>query len=168
MKMRTATALVATQTATPVAKESLESPLLVFPGGAPLKTLQNASGLISRVWTWFRERQTARVNSRRLHVAASVSLGEKRFIAVIEVDGQQFLIGGGATTVSLLAQVDNSESLGKVLEETTAASKKQPVKRVRPRVAMPLPEPSMSIGSFDKVLEETIVAPAKQPKKQVE
>ena len=140
MKTRSATALVAAQTATPVATESLGAPLLVFPGGAPLKTLKNASGLISRAWNWFRERQAARINSRRLQVAASVSLGEKRFIAVIMVDGQQFLVGGGASNVALLATLQDNDSFGNLLQETMAAPKKQQAKRVRQQAAKPAAE----------------------------
>lgn len=102
------------------------SPVLVFPGGAPLKKLQNASDLVSRAWNWFRERQAARSSSKRLQVAATVSLGEKRFVAVIQVDGQQFLIGGGATNVTLLAQLNDKESFGNVLSDTMSVSGKQP------------------------------------------
>lgn len=92
-----------------------------------MRTLQNASGLLSRAWAWFRERQEARSNSKRLHVAASVSLGEKRFVAVIQVDGLQFLVGGGASNVSLLAQLKGNDSFGEVLQETIASP--QPLER---------------------------------------
>jgi len=39
-----------------------------------------------------------------LRVAETVSLGEKRFVALIRVEESEFLIGGGASSVSLLAQ----------------------------------------------------------------
>ena len=42
---------------------------------------------------------------RRLRVSETISLGEKRFLSIVEVDGQDFLIGGGATGVALLAHV---------------------------------------------------------------
>ena len=42
---------------------------------------------------------------RRLHVAETVSLGEKRFVSIVEVDGHSFLIGGGSASVSLLTQL---------------------------------------------------------------
>ena len=42
-------------------------------------------------------------------MAATVSLGEKRFVAVIQIDGLQFLIGGGASNVALLAQLEIAE-----------------------------------------------------------
>lgn len=142
MKTRNATAQVAAQSSARAVVQSPAPPLLVFPGGvfpggAPLKTLQNASGLISRAWRWLRERQSARSNPRRLQVAGSVSLGEKRFVAVIHVDGLQFLIGGGAANVALLAQLKGNESFGNVLQESMTVPKKQPAKRVRQPIAKP-------------------------------
>jgi flagellar biogenesis protein FliO len=66
---------------------------------------------------WVRERQSARSSSRRLQVAATVSLGDKRFVAVIHVDGLQFLVGGGATNVALLAQLNGKDSFKDLLQE---------------------------------------------------
>jgi flagellar biogenesis protein FliO len=64
-------------------------------------------------------------------VAASVSLGDKRFIAVVQVDGLQFLIGGGATNVALLAQLKGKESFEDLLKETLSVQGKEPdVRRV--------------------------------------
>jgi flagellar biogenesis protein FliO len=40
-----------------------------------------------------------------LRVHETVSLGEKRFVALLSVEGREFLIGGGPTGVSLLAQL---------------------------------------------------------------
>jgi len=141
MKTRNAVAQAAVRYPARVADKTPVSPLLVFPSGASLKGLQNASGLLSRAWNWFRARQAARVSSKRLHVAASVSLGEKRFIAVIQVDGQQFLVGGGATNVALLAQLQDNDSFGELLQETMSVPKRQPAKRVRKQIARPIAEP---------------------------
>jgi len=140
MKTRNATALVAAQSPARAGVQKPSSPLLVFPGGAPLMTLQNASGLLSRAWNWLRERQAARSSSKRLQVAASVALGEKRFIAVIRVDGQQFLVGGGASNVALLAQLQDDDSFGNVLQETISSTKRQPSKRVRKQITKPAAE----------------------------
>jgi flagellar biogenesis protein FliO len=85
-----------------------------------LWTLTNASGLLSQAWNWLRERQAARTNPKRLRVASSVSLGEKRFVAVIQVDGLEFLVGGGASNVALLAQLKGNDSFGNLLQETIA------------------------------------------------
>jgi hypothetical protein len=43
--------------------------------------------------------------TKRLRVAETVSLGEKRFVAILRVDGREFLIGGSASGVSLLTQI---------------------------------------------------------------
>ena len=43
--------------------------------------------------------------SRRLQVQETVQLGEKRFVAILRVDGEQFLIGGSAAAISLLASL---------------------------------------------------------------
>lgn len=58
-------------------------------------------------------------------MAASVSLGEKRFVAVIQVDGLQYLIGGGASNVALLAKLETKESFEDVLSEKMAVPKKR-------------------------------------------
>jgi hypothetical protein len=89
--------------------------------GITLTTFQGNSGLLSRAVNWIRKRQQGRSNTRRLQVAATVSLGEKRFAAVIQVDGQQFLIGGGATNVALLAQLNGTGSFGTLLKESMVA-----------------------------------------------
>ena len=79
---------------------------------------QNTGGLLTRGINWIRARQAGRTSNRRLHVAASVSLGDKRFIAVVQVDGLQFLIGGGATNIALLAQLQGNESFEDMLKAT--------------------------------------------------
>ncbi len=40
--------------------------------------------------------------NRRLRVSETISLGDKRFVSVVDVDGTSFLIGGGAGGVVLL------------------------------------------------------------------
>ena len=71
------------------------------------------------VWKWILSRQLMGRNARRLQVTETVSLGDKRFVAVIQVDGHQYLVGGGATNISLLAQLNSGEAFRSVL---TAAS----------------------------------------------
>jgi flagellar biogenesis protein FliO len=55
--------------------------------------------------------------SRRLRVCESVSLGEKRFVAVVQFETQQFLIGGGPASVNLLARLGESADFAEVLTE---------------------------------------------------
>jgi flagellar biogenesis protein FliO len=99
--------------------------------------LLRPTGLISRAWRWIRERQTARSSPRRLQVAATASLGEKRFVAVIQVDGRQFLIGGGPTNIALLAQLSDNESFSERLQETMAAAKEAPLRKTVKPAAKP-------------------------------
>ena len=44
--------------------------------------------------------------TKQLRVVETVSLGEKRFVAIIHAEGHKYLVGGGATGVSLLAQLN--------------------------------------------------------------
>jgi flagellar biogenesis protein FliO len=168
MKTRNKSVNVAAKNRTRAAVQKPMPSLPKFPSEVQLKTLHYGSGLFSRIWNWFRERQAARATSKRLHVAASVSLGEKRFIAVIQVDGQQFLVGGGATNVALLAQVAANEPLNSVLENAMSAPKEEPARRVRRRVATPLPEKFSGYASRGKASPKTVVAERKRPTKRAE
>lgn len=71
--------------------------------------------LWARLLSWCRVR--AGNYPRRLRVRESLSLGEKRFVAVVEFESQQFLIGGGAGSVNLLARLGESDDFRKVLTE---------------------------------------------------
>ena len=64
-----------------------------------LSTAWNLSRTITSGWLLQPKRQ------RRLRVSETVSLGEKRFVSIVELDGQAFLIGGGTAGVSLLAEL---------------------------------------------------------------
>jgi len=46
--------------------------------------------------------------SRRIRLCETLSLGERRFLALVRVDQQQFLIGGAGNSVALLAQLPSS------------------------------------------------------------
>ena len=61
-----------------------------------------------------------RQNRKRLRVCETVALGDKRFVAVIQVDDQQFLLGGSASSVSLLAQLDKPTEFAQVLSARVA------------------------------------------------
>lgn len=91
--------------------------------------------LIAAGWNWLLEQQQIRSRSRRLHLEETISLGQKRFIALIRVDGYRLLVGGGATEMALLARLDAQEPISAVLKETAIAPAAAPVKRARKRVA---------------------------------
>jgi flagellar biogenesis protein FliO len=97
----------------------------------------NAKEMITRSWKYIQAQQVVRSNSKRLQVAETISLGEKRFVAVIRVDGREFLVGGGATNVALLTQLDTRQSFDSLLTETMTIPKKRPAKRAKKQIAMP-------------------------------
>jgi hypothetical protein len=63
------------------------------------------AGPLASAWTWLRKNYVSSA-ARRMRIAETVSLGEKRFVAILHVDGCEFLIGGGASGISLLAQME--------------------------------------------------------------
>lgn len=93
-------------------------------------------GVVRAAWTWAERctrRLLARPASGRLRVAETVGLGEKRFVSVIEVDGERLLIGGSASSVVLLTRLKSSaemqsgdrtvgESFGEVIEHAAMVS----------------------------------------------
>jgi flagellar biogenesis protein FliO len=93
-----------------------------------LSTLRSHTGLFSRAWGWLKARQVARSSTKRLRVAETVSLGEKRFVAVVQVDGRHFLLAGGPTNIVLLAQLDAQDAFEDVLKKTLTVSGKQAAK----------------------------------------
>jgi hypothetical protein len=72
--------------------------------------------MLLRAWKWLTRHSQgvlARGVSRRLKVAETVSLGEKRFVSILQVDGEQFLVGGSPSNIVLLAKLEaKPETLG--------------------------------------------------------
>ena len=58
---------------------------------------------LTRALSWLKKQYPV-VHEKRLQVSENIQLGEKRFVALVTVDGREFLIGGGPTGVSLLSQ----------------------------------------------------------------
>ena len=108
------------------------SPSPVLAPEASLSTPRSHAGLLSRAWGWLQALSGARSSTRRLRVAETVSLGEKRFVAVVQVDGRHFLLAGGPTNIALLAQLDTKEAFGDVLNKTMTVPRKQVARRKRP------------------------------------
>jgi len=147
-----------------------------------LSTLRSHTGLFSRAWGWLKARQVARSSTKRLRVAETVSLGEKRFVAVVQVDGRHFLLAGGPTNIVLLAQLDAKDAFEDVLKNTLTVPGKQAAKRKRPakRPSRQNAARQMAVGStpithlngtqnFGGVLQKTMSAgrqPGNQPRKQ--
>ena len=88
---------------------------------------------LAKAWSWLQARQQARFTAKSLRVEENVSLGQKRFVAVVKVGDQRFLLGGGGNDVSLLASLAPAQSFQEALRDSHAAAKKVPVKpRKRP------------------------------------
>jgi len=58
--------------------------------------------LVARVRDGFERRRS----SRRLRLQETLSLGEKRFLAVVQFQQQEFLVGGTGNSIALLARLD--------------------------------------------------------------
>ncbi len=66
-------------------------------------------------WHWLRGNVLHR-RVRRLRISETLSLGERRFVAIVEFDGQEFLLAGSGSSLELLARVDG----GKVIPPPAA------------------------------------------------
>jgi flagellar biogenesis protein FliO len=75
---------------------------------------------LAAAWNWARTKLASRQSRKRLRVCETVSLGEKRFVAVIEVDGEQFLVGGASSSVATLARLDPTPGFSQVLRRRWA------------------------------------------------
>lgn len=73
-------------------------------------------GLFQKFLTWTKSR-VARQSKKRIRVWETVSLGEKRFLAVVQVDGEQFLVGGGSNSIAMLTKLEKPQAFSEVLEE---------------------------------------------------
>ena len=73
----------------------------------------------SRIWSalkWIMQRVKAQQARKNLRVCETVSLGEKRFVAVVQVDEERFLIGGSSSAVSLLTRLQEAKTFAAALE----------------------------------------------------
>lgn len=62
------------------------------------------SDALTRAWSFLHAKYKTST-TKRLRVSETISLGEKRFVAIVAVEGREFLIGGGVSGMSLLAQL---------------------------------------------------------------
>lgn len=75
-------------------------------------------------WAWLKRNYVSSA-TKRLRVAETVSLGDKRFVAILRVDGREFLIGGGTSGISLLTPIKKPPI-------------KKPSRSSRPKAAAPV------------------------------
>jgi len=62
--------------------------------------------LARRVWKSLDRGRSA----RRLRLSETLSLGEKRFLAVVQFQQQEFLVGGTGNSIALLAKLNGPEA----------------------------------------------------------
>jgi len=76
---------------------------------------------MARAISWILEKARKQQVRKVLRVSESVSLGEKRFVAVVQVAHERFLIGGASGSVSMLARLE-SGGFADVLQSTREAA----------------------------------------------
>jgi hypothetical protein len=80
-----------------------------LPPPPPPPAAEPQRGLLSRAFSFLR---AGSAPTKQLRLVETISLGEKRFAAILYADGRRFLVGGGTAGVSLLAPLDETpESL---------------------------------------------------------
>ncbi len=60
---------------------------------------------------------------RTLKLQEMLSLGEKRFVAIVQCEGQRWLIGGAANSIALLAILSKSTNFQDVLDNLRPEAK---------------------------------------------
>jgi flagellar biogenesis protein FliO len=85
----------------------------------PTSLPEAAWGLaLKTTWQWVRRAVKPR-KVRRLRVCETLSLGERRFLAIIEFERQEFLVGGSGNSLELLARLHE----GRVIAEPSLPRK---------------------------------------------
>jgi len=90
----------------------------------PPATLQSFVKQFASAISWFLGKVKVQSSRKTLRLCENLPLGEKRFVAVIQVENERFLIGGAAGSVSLLTRLQEtanfSDSLQSKLKEEAA------------------------------------------------
>jgi flagellar biogenesis protein FliO len=79
--------------------------------------------LLARAWSWLQAKYSFPA-AKRLIVSETVSLGEKRFVALVNIEGREFLIGGSGSGVSLLAQLNTKPKPASAKRRKTGGKEK--------------------------------------------
>jgi len=61
----------------------------------------------------------AQRKAKAMRLCESISLGEKRFLAIVEVGEERILIGGSASTVTMLTRLPEQEHFSTILLQRT-------------------------------------------------
>ncbi len=79
--------------------------------------LRNVVRIFSRGWKFLQAKRKIKSSPKRLRLTETISLGERRFVAVVQVDKCRFLIGGSATNVTLLTELEAVESSRRIRKQ---------------------------------------------------
>lgn len=79
---------------------------------------QPKRSLLGRTFKWLRSNAAA---EKKLRVIETVPMGDKRMVAIIEADGQRFLVGCSSSGVSLLSSLKEEQSQAVEFEEQQGA-----------------------------------------------
>ena len=66
--------------------------------------------MLAALATRVRKSLDRRRSARRLRLSETLSLGEKRFLAVVQFQQQEFLVGGTGNSIALLAKLNGPEA----------------------------------------------------------
>ncbi len=86
---------------------------VALPPAEPRKPAPNP---LLQAWTWFCATR-AKSADKRMRLEETVSLGDKRIIALIQVDGRRFLVGGGPSGVSLLTPLGGEQDFSTMVRQ---------------------------------------------------
>jgi flagellar biogenesis protein FliO len=78
------------------------------PTTSAVVTLQMVLEKLQAGWRWVERKRSQQISAKRLRVAETISLGEKRTLSIVMVDGSQYLIGSSAGGVQLLTKLDEA------------------------------------------------------------
>ena len=104
---------------TPISQLDLSRPVASPPRPMP-GARERIETLLINAWhacLWVARRIKVQQARKNLRICESVSLGEKRFVAVVQVDEERFLIGGASGSVSLLTRLQESKTFAAVLDQ---------------------------------------------------
>jgi len=91
----------------------------------PANTPENVGNIFQRLTAAARKAIASLKNQRdpkTLRLCETISLGEKRFLAIVQVNEERILIGGSATTVALLTRLPEKQSFATVLLERSQST----------------------------------------------
>jgi len=127
----------------------------------PVKgTANHFGGLLSSLVNWIRDRRNKVFQSNKLRITDTISLGDKRFVSVVHVDGQRFLIGGSSSTVALLTPLEApantfSDALRLASSDQTAIAVTPAKPRITKAKAAPAPRKSAAVRKSAVTTSET-------------